>query len=67
MIDLDTLLRDALVPAVPYRPLCDPDCKGLCASCGVNRNETTCDCVDVTVDARWSALEGLRLSNGDSS
>ena len=67
VVDLDTLLRDALVPAVPYRPLCDPDCKGLCATCGVNRNEAACECVDVTVDARWAALEGLRLSNGDSS
>lgn len=67
VIDLDALLRDALVPAVPYRPLCDPDCKGLCATCGTNRNDATCDCVDSTVDARWSALEGLRLSNGDSN
>ena len=37
-INLDTLIRDALVPAVPYRPLCREDCKGLCAQCGVNRN-----------------------------
>jgi uncharacterized protein len=60
-INLDTLIRDALVPAVPYRPLCTQDCKGLCAQCGVNRNETECSCVDVTVDARWAALEGLQL------
>ena len=60
-IDLDTLIRDALVPAVPYRPLCRDDCRGLCAQCGANRNETECSCVDVTVDARWAALEGLQL------
>ncbi|HVM21459.1 MAG TPA: DUF177 domain-containing protein [Egibacteraceae bacterium] len=65
-IDLDTLIRDALVPAVPYRPLCDEDCKGLCAQCGKNHNEEDCDCVDVTVDARWAALEGLRLSDSDN-
>ena len=64
-INLDTMLRDALVPAVPYRPLCDEDCKGLCAQCGVNRNETDCDCVDVRTDARWAALEGLKLRDGD--
>src|SRR5688500_3468047 len=52
-IDLDTLLRDALVPAVPYRPLCQEDCKGLCAQCGTNRNDSDCACVDETVDARW--------------
>lgn len=64
-ITLDTLLRDALAPAVPYRPLCDEDCKGLCAQCGTNRNEQDCTCVDETVDARWSALEGLRLPDGE--
>jgi uncharacterized protein len=66
-IDLDTLIRDALVPAVPYRPLCTDDCKGLCASCGVNRNDTTCNCVDITTDARWAALEGLQLSDGETN
>lgn len=60
-IDLDTLLRDALVPAVPYRPLCTEDCKGLCAQCGINRNEAECSCEDITIDARWAALEGLQL------
>ena len=66
-IDLDTMLRDALVPAVPYRPLCREDCKGLCAQCGVNRNDTDCNCVDVNTDARWAALEGLRLSDGENN
>lgn len=65
-INLDTLLRDALLPAVPYRPLCEADCQGLCAQCGVNRNEQDCACVDETVDARWAALEALRLPDGES-
>jgi uncharacterized protein len=65
-INLDTLVRDALVPAVPYRPLCAEDCQGLCAQCGINRNEATCDCVDVRTDARWAALEGLQLGEGDT-
>ncbi len=66
-LNLDTLLRDALVPAVPYRPLCDADCKGLCAQCGANHNDTDCDCADDTTDARWAALEGLRLSDGENT
>lgn len=65
-IDLDTLLRDALVPAVPYQPLCRPDCAGLCPVCGCDRNTATCDCVETTTDPRWAALEGLRLP-GDGS
>lgn len=64
-IDLDTLVRDALIPAVPYRPLCSPACRGLCAQCGANHNEADCSCEDVTVDARWAALEGLQLGDGD--
>lgn len=60
-IDLDTLLRDALVPAVPYQPLCRAECQGLCASCGINLNEAACDCADTVVDPRWAPLEGLRL------
>ncbi|MPZ73028.1 MAG: DUF177 domain-containing protein [Nitriliruptorales bacterium] len=65
-IDLDTLTRDALVPAVPYRPLCAEDCKGLCVQCGTNRNETECSCEDSIVDARWAALEKLQLGDCDT-
>lgn len=60
-IDLDTLLRDALVPAAPYRPLCRTDCRGLCPGCGANRNTVDCICEDDDHDPRWAALEGLRL------
>ncbi|MBW3601363.1 MAG: DUF177 domain-containing protein [Actinobacteria bacterium] len=62
LLDLGALLRDALVPAVPYRPLCRPDCRGLCATCGVDRNEASCACATTVVDPRWEALRGLRLS-----
>ena len=66
-IDLDTLLRDALVPAVPYRPLCDEACAGLCPTCGVDRNEADCECADVTDDPRWAALAQLRLPDAESN
>lgn len=65
-LDLDTLLRDALVPAVPYQPLCAPGCKGLCGSCGANLNQADCDCVELVTDPRWAALEGLRLADDAS-
>lgn len=61
LIDLDTLLRDALVAAVPAVVHCRPDCAGLCPSCGVDRNTTTCGCGDEVRDTRWTALEGLRV------
>jgi uncharacterized protein len=66
-IDLDMMIRDALVPAVPYRPLCRAECRGLCAQCGINRNDAECACVDENTDARWAALEGLQLTDGETN
>lgn len=63
LIDLDALLRDSLVPAVPYQPLCQSECPGLCTSCGADLNHDDCGCVDLATDPRWAALEGLRLSD----
>ncbi len=65
VLDLDTLLRDALVPAVPYQPLCEEGCRGLCGTCGADRNRQQCDCTSVDVDPRWLVLEGLRLPDAD--
>ena len=63
-LNFETLLRDALAPAVPVQPLCRPDCAGLCPTCGVDRNVSDCDCTEDTTDARWAALEQLRLDDG---
>lgn len=60
-IDLDALLRDSLAPAAPRKPLCRPDCAGLCAECGANLNEGACSCADDDVDPRWAALGELDL------
>jgi uncharacterized protein len=67
VIDLDTLLRDALAPAVPVAPLCRPDCAGLCPTCGVDRNTTACDCAENAGDPRWGALAGLRVEHDQES
>ena len=57
---LDTMVRDALVLAFPFSPLCRPDCAGLCPVCGANRNEVDCGHDAGVVDERWDALAGLR-------
>lgn len=61
MIDLDTLVRDALLPLLPVAPLCREDCRGLCPTCGVDRNFENCSCAEPARDSRWGALEALRL------
>ena len=43
-IDLSELLREQFYLALPMKPLCREDCRGLCPQCGVNRNTGTCDC-----------------------
>ncbi|WP_341253151.1 DUF177 domain-containing protein [Euzebya pacifica] len=63
VIDIDTLIRDALAADIDTAPHCRPDCKGLCPTCGINRNEATCDCHDTVVDDRWSALADLDLDS----
>jgi uncharacterized protein len=59
-LPLDTMVRDALVLAFPFSPLCRPDCAGLCPVCGANRNEVDCGHDADVVDERWAALAGLR-------
>ena len=44
MLDLDEVVRTELLPALPTKHLCSPDCKGLCSVCGANLNHTECGC-----------------------
>lgn len=66
-LDLDALLRDALAPTAPRKPLCREECAGLCPQCGVDLNAATCDCTDDEVDSRWAVLENLRLGSDTHS
>nr|HEX4313212.1 DUF177 domain-containing protein [Kofleriaceae bacterium] len=59
-IDLEPFLREELVLAIPYAPLCKEDCKGLCPQCGADWNTETCAC-EKPVDPRLAALKGLKL------
>lgn len=59
-IDLGEMVREQMLLAVPLRRLCREDCRGLCPSCGVNRNTGTCDCQPAeTVDERLAPLRKL--------
>lgn len=58
-LDLEPMLRDAVVLSMPFSPLCKPDCLGLCERCGGDRNLGECRCTDPPADPRWAALERL--------
>ena len=60
-IDLTDLAREAVLLELPVAPLCEDDCAGLCPTCGVDRNETACDCAAEETDPRWAALSDLRF------
>ncbi len=59
-LNLEPMLRDAIALALPLKPVCDEDCKGLCATCGKDLNAGACGCVDEDIDPRWAALSELR-------
>jgi len=60
-IDIDELVREQVLLAVPERILCQEDCHGLCPTCGADRNLKQCGCEGVDTDPRWAALKNLRF------
>ncbi len=58
LIDLQPVLRDTVVPALPFQPVCRADCPGLCSDCGAALADDPEHRHDVT-DPRWAALSTL--------
>jgi uncharacterized protein len=59
LIDLEPVIRDAVVLALPLSPLCQDDCPGLCPECGVRLADAGPDHRHDAADPRWAALQGL--------
>lgn len=57
LIDLEPVVRDAVVLALPQVPLCSPDCLGLCVECGLRWADLGPDHGHETIDPRWAALK----------
>lgn len=55
--DLTPYVEENVLLELPYIPLCDEACKGLCPICGTNRNETACGCREEKVDPRLAGLK----------
>ena len=58
-LDVDEIVKEQIVLAVPTRMLCRDDCKGICPECGTDRNQGECDCKEKEIDPRWAALKNL--------
>jgi len=61
-VDLEPVVRDAVVLSLPFQPVCQEDCLGLCSQCGVRLLDNPGHKHEAPVDPRWAALEGLSAS-----
>jgi len=59
LLDLEATVTDAVVPSLPFQPLCDPDCAGLCSECGVRLDDAEPGHHHEVLDPRWAALTAL--------
>lgn len=60
-LDAAGFLWEQLQLALPVKALCSPVCRGVCVSCGANRNQVACDCAPRSGDPRWNALHSLHF------
>lgn len=60
-IDLAPLIAEQVILALPTKPLCAENCRGLCASCGANLNRESCSCVAPTEDPRMAVFRTLKV------
>ena len=58
-LDLAPFLREDLILSRPMRPLCKPDCKGICPQCGKDLNEGPCECVKEDINPQMAVLKKL--------
>jgi uncharacterized protein len=58
-LELDDILREQVVLALPMQRVCSTACKGICPVCGKNRNETACNCPIESGADHWRALRDL--------
>lgn len=59
LLDLEATVTDAVVPSLPFQPLCTPDCAGLCSECGIRLDDAEPDHGHEILDPRWQALSAL--------
>ena len=65
LIDLEPLVRDAIVLDLPFQPLCRDDCRGLCVECGADLNAEPAHSHQAAVDPRWARLASLDARSGE--
>jgi uncharacterized protein len=67
IFDLTEMLRQTILVALPIKPLCFEECKGLCPQCGKNLNDGPCGCPPDTETTPFAALAGLLKEEKEES
>jgi len=62
-LDLAEAVKENLVLNLPMRTVCEPECPGICPSCGKNLKEGPCQCQKLDVDPRLAILAQLKANN----
>jgi uncharacterized protein len=60
-LELEDVLREQILLALPMQRVCSENCQGICPVCGKNRNQSACDCPAKSVDDRWGAFRDLKI------
>jgi uncharacterized protein len=60
-IDLTETIQEQVVMGLPVRPLCDPQCRGLCPSCGADLNQGECGCDRGGFNIKFAALKDFKV------
>jgi uncharacterized protein len=63
---VDELIRQNLLLVVPIKPLCRPDCAGLCPTCGENLNVRKCTCPPAEIESPFKVLADLLEEDKDA-
>lgn len=63
LLDLEPVLRDAVVLALPLNPVCGPECPGLCPECGARLADDPGHTHGEAIDPRWAALSTITEQN----
>jgi uncharacterized protein len=58
---LDPILEEQFYLSLPFQPVCEPDCKGICQSCGKNQNEGPCGCAEAKAPSAFEVLKKLKV------
>jgi len=64
-VDLDEIVRQNIISALPMRPICNDTCRGLCGICGENLNTKKCSCEVEQIDRRLMPLQKFKKDSQD--